>query len=486
MNVLKKLRFGTKLASGFGIVLGMMLIAAIVVFFSLRSLIDSSNWVNHTYEVIGVANEVGAVLVDMESGQRGFVITGQDDYLEPYQQGNGRFAELIARGRELTSGSPEQMQRWQAVEELKQRWQSEVAEQEIAARREVSKGSEAQARFRDISIRTVGEDLFSGVRQSLADISGKLGYNMEGRLLVASIALDLVNMETGQRGFMLSGQDASLQPYIDGHREFNERLRRLNLFVDDSELEYEDIGVLQKSVEEWMHQTVTPGIGARRELNEHAMTIDDVAAMMKNGVGKSLMDAARAKVREIVEVEEILIGERTAEQQATSRFAINTTILGTLIAVFLGGVIAFLITRGVVVPVRLTNEAISDIAGGDLTRRIPILSEDEIGEMGKRFNAFTANLQNTIGQIVGSTSQLATAAEEMAAVTGDQSGRLQSERRNGAGGDSDHADVEHRPGGRPQCFAGFHCRRRGGPRGQGGQPGGRRGDPGDQQTGRRD
>jgi len=58
-----------------------------------------------------------------------------------------------------------------------------------------------------------------------------------------------------------------------------------------------------------------------------------------------------------------------------------------------------------------------DIADGNLTKRIPVNSKDEIGEMSENFNGFTEHLQLTISQIATFTAKLSIAAEAMSAVT---------------------------------------------------------------------
>ena len=85
MEYLRNIRFGAKLAIGYGVVLGLMLIISLVVFFNVHNMVDSSRWVSHTYQVIRVAEGVTASMVDMETGHRGFMITGEDEYLQPYK-----------------------------------------------------------------------------------------------------------------------------------------------------------------------------------------------------------------------------------------------------------------------------------------------------------------------------------------------------------------------------------------------------------------
>jgi len=91
----------------------------------------------------------------------------------------------------------------------------------------------------------------------------------------------------------------------------------------------------------------------------------------------------------------------------------------TLIAVIIGLAVAYIVMRGIVTPIKQTNIMLKDIAEGegDLTKRVPVNSSDEVGELGENFNMFVEKLQGIIGEIAGATAQLAASAEEMAAIT---------------------------------------------------------------------
>ena len=125
MNFFKNMKLGKKIFSGYILILTLMAVISIVVYFSISSIVDSSKWVNHTYEVIRTGEHVSGAMVDMETGQRGFMVTGKDEYLEPYNNGIKQFDKLIKEGQALTRDNPTQVKRWQdvaALETTKVRW----------------------------------------------------------------------------------------------------------------------------------------------------------------------------------------------------------------------------------------------------------------------------------------------------------------------------------------------------------------------------
>jgi methyl-accepting chemotaxis protein len=147
MNVFSNMKIAKKISAGYGVILTLMAVISLVVYLSISSIIEASRWVNHTYEVIRIAKTVGAAMVDMETGQRGFMIVGKDEYLVPFNNGNKTFDRMIAKGQQLTSDNPAQGKRWKEVDKLHAQWMTETAKPEIAARRQLG----SFANFEDIS-----------------------------------------------------------------------------------------------------------------------------------------------------------------------------------------------------------------------------------------------------------------------------------------------------------------------------------------------
>ena len=290
MNILNNLKLSTKLAGGYVIVLILMAIVSIVVFNSINRLVDSSKWVNHTYEVIRTAESVGAAMVDMETGQRGFMIAGKDAYLEPFNNGQKAFDVLIAKGQELTSDNPTQVGRWQKVASMKQQWLADAANPEIELRREVTTGAEAIANFKALSARTVGKEIFDSIRDALATLEKKFANNEKGKYLITATTLALVNMETGQRGFLLSGKEGSLEPYINGNKSLKAHLNQLRAIASGANRD--DIQLVEDRVDAWVEKAANPEIEARREMNKYNYTIEDAAK--KNGERPRQEDHGRA------------------------------------------------------------------------------------------------------------------------------------------------------------------------------------------------
>ena len=109
---------GTKIGAGFGLVLVIFVIVGAVSYRSTTQLIEASEWRQHTYEVLGRLAEMESLALDMQNGVRGYVITGEERYLEPYQAALGSTDKVIREIRKLTDDNPRQQRRLDALEPL--------------------------------------------------------------------------------------------------------------------------------------------------------------------------------------------------------------------------------------------------------------------------------------------------------------------------------------------------------------------------------
>lgn len=91
--------------------------------------------VERTQHVINLATEAAAALLDMESGYRGYLLTGQVAMLEPYAASRGVYQADLQQLTEFAGQDPSQAARWQRIGQLAADWQQQVAEPTIARRR---------------------------------------------------------------------------------------------------------------------------------------------------------------------------------------------------------------------------------------------------------------------------------------------------------------------------------------------------------------
>ncbi|MBK7141940.1 MAG: methyl-accepting chemotaxis protein [bacterium] len=103
---------------------------------------------------------------------------------------------------------------------------------------------------------------------------------------------------------------------------------------------------------------------------------------------------------------------------------LTAAIVGLVLAMFLG----WMLSRAIVKPIRRVADMLRDISEGegDLTKRIPVTSKDEVGELATYFNKFVEKLQGVIGHIAGNAHTVASAASQLSAISAQTSQNVMS------------------------------------------------------------
>ncbi|AQZ94700.1 methyl-accepting chemotaxis protein [Halopseudomonas phragmitis] len=103
----------------------------------------------------------------------------------------------------------------------------------------------------------------------------------------------------------------------------------------------------------------------------------------------------------------------------------NVIIAAVLLAAFFTAFLAWVLSQGILRPIRYAVSASEVIAQGDLTRRIEFIGKDEAAQLLRSIASMQHQLRETIAGIANSSTQLASAAEELNAVTEDATRGLQ-------------------------------------------------------------
>ncbi|MGQ2978936.1 MAG: response regulator [Polaromonas sp.] len=112
-NILKR---NISLPLGIGALSSLIFVG--LIFFLLSTL----NLVDHTQRVIGNANETSKLSIDMETGMRGFLITGDESFLQPYEIARSRMMTELSGLREMVADNPAQVDRIKRIEGLQTQW----------------------------------------------------------------------------------------------------------------------------------------------------------------------------------------------------------------------------------------------------------------------------------------------------------------------------------------------------------------------------
>ncbi|MFW8634724.1 CHASE3 domain-containing protein [Cribrihabitans pelagius] len=117
------------------------------------SIRNAMGMVDHTHEVIEQAMGIVAAAVDMETGMRGFLLAGKDEFLEPYEAGQQSIETLIGDLSRTVSDNPAQVERLRQMQDVIAEWRTRIVEPMLELRRAIG-----NAETMDDIARLVGEE----------------------------------------------------------------------------------------------------------------------------------------------------------------------------------------------------------------------------------------------------------------------------------------------------------------------------------------
>jgi len=157
----------------------------------------------------------------------------------------------------------------------------------------------------------------------------------------------LVDMETGERGFLITGKEAFLEPYEEGNRAYGKTMVSLKDLVSDNPIQVKRLQEIDALARKWQEVAAKPEIAARIKMDKTGGSMDDVSALIQKGTGKAVMDALRGRLTSFISAEEELLNVRIKESDKVAAQSIYVVILGTILAIMFGIVAVFFITRNV-------------------------------------------------------------------------------------------------------------------------------------------
>src|SRR5712664_579797 len=152
---------------------GFVIATAILVFVGWQSyrntarFAEASEWRKHTYEVLRNLDETVARLVDAETGQRGYLLTGDEAYFEPYSAAIKNIDQTIGNLKSLTSDNANQQKRIQILEPLVEQKLAEL-QQTIDLRK--NKGPTAANR---VVLKGAGRQAMDQIRAVVAEMTNE-------------------------------------------------------------------------------------------------------------------------------------------------------------------------------------------------------------------------------------------------------------------------------------------------------------------------
>ena len=186
--------FKSKLTAGLAAASSILIVVAILSYLSLARNVEDRRWVNHTYAVLEKLDDLEATMIDAEAGQRGYLLAGDESYLQPFDYGRDHASEKLRELRELTADNLNQLRVLNRLEPL---IQARLAVMGATADARKKGGLEAGAAAADAGS---GKELMEQIKQIIA------GMKQEEERLLAKRTNELEADSRRSRALIVAGE----------------------------------------------------------------------------------------------------------------------------------------------------------------------------------------------------------------------------------------------------------------------------------------
>ncbi|MEO8196194.1 MAG: diguanylate cyclase [Thermoanaerobaculia bacterium] len=356
-----------------GVPLLLAVCAGAAVYFALRSAISAARDVRESSERLQTSDLLLRLILNAETGERGFALTGQVAYLAPFSDTGRDWPTAVERLKVEFADDADQLARLARADETFTSWLTQVAMPVISGRREVSQSHmEAMRDARTALFALLEQDREQPIRRTAAGKDHR-------RELLARIHVAVDTACTSLR-----------QPRLV--QAWTEALRRLQ------ELEKSEAAGSPRPVAE----AATGALLRQINLAADGSIAAERAALapILSGAGKELVDAIRNLQAEISAHERQRLDADLAASSRRGRIATWVALGSLALALALGLASALGLARRLAVSLSSVGRATERLAAGDLRQRLLEVEGNDIGRLARSFNQLADRITTREREVV--------------------------------------------------------------------------------------
>jgi len=230
---------------------------------------------------------------------------------------------------------------------------------------------------------------------------------------VGLIRENMTNIETGQRGFLVTGYPTYLEPYTEGKKEIDTHFAAAIKLTSDNRAQTERLKQLRDMYSNWLNLSIEKTIELRQSLNNQEIDQTEFMNRFIALSGKPIMDKMRELIGQIEQEELNLLKTRTQAAQATYQTAL-WSVAAALIASFVVGVFATIsLVKLLQNKLGTAGKHINALANGELNSPIQHQNKDEVDQLLAALATAQGNLKKLIDGIRQSALELSSSATQV-------------------------------------------------------------------------
>lgn len=417
---------------------------------SVRTLLSSLAYVEQSNKVIAQSMRVQEGAVSMETSMRGFLLTGDEKFLDRYTDNERSIFQQFASLKEAVAGDPNQVKLLDRTEEIIRLWKKTCAEPMIALRREIGQAkdmndlgalvAEGSERKHFRKLRDQMQSFISNEQRILETRKSEAASATDSRQ-----ALDLIywmnqshlaieqaigvlaacyEIQSGLQGYLLAGKEEFLQPYHSGSARLFALVEQLRESVAANASQTKLLQELERDLNEWIKNFAEPQIALRKQI-AGSKTMVDMRAIVSKGEDKILFDKFRQMMGSFREKETNLMQDRRKSADSLADLTQKLILGGTVVVVLASLVISYLLSGAIIRPLTKVVGLAETISGGNLSVSLDVTGRDEVGRLGAAFNAMTESLRKQSLTILKGVKVLGNCSSEILATVSQLSASIQ-------------------------------------------------------------
>lgn len=229
-------------------------------------------------------------------------------------------------------------------------------------------------------------DRISSLQNEMETITTR---DLEVQHLITTIRYNAISMETSQRGYIITGNDVYLEPFIKGKAEWLANYNTLYQYISDDPATKRDLEEIKLSIENWLENASEPTIQMRKE-NKTQEIID----FFVEDKGKQDIDNLRLQFENLRQKEMDSTKNHIIKLENRNDILIVSLYVMLIIVSIIAFIIVSFVSNAIVRTIKDVVKTISDIASseGDLTTRIKVQTNDEIKDLADATNNLLDNI----------------------------------------------------------------------------------------------
>ncbi|QJD82703.1 CHASE3 domain-containing protein [Cohnella herbarum] len=209
-------------------------------------------------------------------------------------------------------------------------------------------------------------------------------HDIEVHNLSNQIEKQVLDMVSGHRGYIISGEERYLDPYTMAKEMWVADYKQLFQLVTDNPSQQTNLDAIKTNIEQWIETMGEPIIALKNENKEQ-----EILSLYKADTGKVILDRISSQLNDFRMIEKALTQQRSDILNQRNADLKVVLFLILLIVTVISLVVSYVISGTIVKSIKQVAKTIVDIASaeGNLSaRRIVITTRDEIQDLGEATN----------------------------------------------------------------------------------------------------